>query len=290
MDLQQGLGYLRNGSPTLAIGPLVRALKRQPGQLRVAGALATAALLSGDVALARRTLLDYTSDHPQSAAGWRLAAQLEWRLGAYRQAVDALRRGLRQLPCCEMLLRQLDLYEAAIERRPAAKSPPPSSPGQDLLESAVLSPATLDALLDRADPKDDRPLLLALAGCLERLLARQPNHADRHLALARIHAQLGDDLAALKACDAALLLNPQYVQALRLRTSLLSRAGRYQEALGCLRILLGRGLNWPDLHVEAAQLEQQLGNPQRARAHLYQALQQNPDYRPAHELLGKCAA
>src|SRR4051812_16031318 len=80
LPLEEGLDHLRAGRFDHAVVALRIALQRGPGRFAAVRGLATAFVLSDDAKAARLLLDTYTTDQPMSAEGWRLAAQLEWKL------------------------------------------------------------------------------------------------------------------------------------------------------------------------------------------------------------------
>jgi uncharacterized protein HemY len=61
--------------------------------------------------------------------------------------------------------------------------------------------------------------------------------------------------AALLSVQRALRANPRYVEAHRLRATLLDKLGQTDAAIAILRMLVKQGANWPDLHEQIAQLD-----------------------------------
>src|SRR2546423_13193829 len=80
LPLEEGLEQLRGGRCQRAIAALRQALRREPGRFAAVRGLASAYLLGGRPASAQKLLDGYTTQHPMAAEGWRLSAQLEWKL------------------------------------------------------------------------------------------------------------------------------------------------------------------------------------------------------------------
>lgn len=113
LPLEQGLMQLRAKRYDAAIASLRVALRREPGRFAAARGLATAYLLGGKPKLARATLEAFTAEQPMAGEGWRLAAQLEWKLSDRARAIEILYAGLKRLPNSQMLHRQLAGFLAA---------------------------------------------------------------------------------------------------------------------------------------------------------------------------------
>lgn len=113
LPLEQGLEQLRAGRFDQAIASLRVALRREPGRFAAARGLATACLLGGKPKLARKTLESFTAEQPMAGEGWRLAAQLEWKLCDRNRAINILYAGLKRLPHSQILHRQLAVFLAA---------------------------------------------------------------------------------------------------------------------------------------------------------------------------------
>lgn len=113
LPLEEGLEHLKAGRLDHAVVALRIALQREPGRFAAVRGLATAFVMSDDARSARLLLDSYTTDHPMSAEGWRLAAQLEWKLNQRPRAVEILYAGLKRLPHSGILHRQLAVFLAA---------------------------------------------------------------------------------------------------------------------------------------------------------------------------------
>src|SRR5258706_8706416 len=112
-DYEAGIAHLAAGRWQEAVASLRSAHRREPGRLAIVRALATALLQVSDDRAARRALADFTIDNPMCAEGWRLAAQLEWKLNQYDEAMIVLARGLERLPNSQALHRQTALFWGA---------------------------------------------------------------------------------------------------------------------------------------------------------------------------------
>ena len=51
------------------------------------------------------------------AEGWRLAAQLEWKMGKYDEAMAVLERGMEFLPYSGILQKQLGVFWGALGKQ-----------------------------------------------------------------------------------------------------------------------------------------------------------------------------
>jgi tetratricopeptide (TPR) repeat protein len=266
-----------------------------------ARALVTACLHGGAVAEARRVIATFTNDHPMCAEGWRLAAQLEWKLGQYDQAMQVLARGRERLPNSRALHRQTALFWQARQNAEAAAphlqrgaaEPVSAARDADWLDRVAQDAGLLDGLLKAPATEQgdtDRTMWQALAARIEALLESQPDHADRHLALARVRLRLDDLAAAMRSVARALRANPDYVNAQRLRATILGRMGKHDAAIEIVKSLIARGHDWADLHYQLAQLQRERGRDAEARMHLYSAIRVNPQFAEAKDLLERWAA
>jgi predicted Zn-dependent protease len=328
LPLEEGLAHLRASRFDHAIVALRLALQREPGRFAAIRGLATAYLLSGEPKLARRAMENFTAGHPMSAEGWRLAAQLEWKLNYRARAVEILYAGLKRLPLSQVLHRQLAVFLAAEGKlaeaamhvgdqadsggvadylaaaggvsgkmpAPTAASKTPAAAGADpdWLDQIAQDPILLQAILLPLSAKlsdEARQMLQGIEWKLARLLEAQPNHADRQLLLARLQARLDAIPAAMLSLQRALRANPSLVEAHRLKSRLHARIGEIDQAIAILQDLLNRGFaSWPDIHYEMAELERQRGRTGEARSHLYTAIRLNPDFEAARDLLERMAA
>src|SRR4051812_46461510 len=188
-ELEAGFACLSKGEWTGAIGHFLAAIRRQPGDLKVVRALATAHLRVGNPAEARRVLAEFTLGFPLAAEGWRLAALLEWKLGQCTDAVRVIDRGLERLPLSDVLHRQRGLFLGAMGDSSESAPDLNRSTGRtspDWLDRVAQDPALLDGVMRVASGRGDVPVLRELAERLARLIEAQPGHADRHAALARL--------------------------------------------------------------------------------------------------------
>jgi tetratricopeptide (TPR) repeat protein len=324
LPLEEGLEHLKLGRYDHAIVALRLALQREPGRFAAVRGLATAYLLGGEPKAARRVLETFTAEHPMAGEGWRLAAQLEWKLSYRTRAVEILYAGLKRLPLSQMLHRQLAVFLAAEGKTAEAaqhvgsggskvaeyvaaangevaalpepapmKLAPVTSCDHDWLDQIAEDPVLLNAILaplSTALTDQSRQMLQAIEWKLARLLEAQPNHADRQLLLARLQARLDMVPAAMLSLQRAMRANPNLAAVHRLKSELHARIGEVDQAIEILKDLLKRGLAWPDVHFEIAELERQRGRDAEARSHLYSAIRINPDFEQARDLLDRMAA
>jgi predicted Zn-dependent protease len=296
-EFETGIAHLAAGRWPEAVASLHSANRREPGCLAIVRALATALLQVGDNCAARRALADFTIDNPMCAEGWRLAAQLEWKLNQYDQAMTVLARGLERLPNSQTLHRQTALFWGARGKLESSTlitghctQNDESSADPDFLDRVVQDPKLLATLLDLPDDAGDLAILRTVETRLAALLACQPNHADRHFALARVQLKIGSLPAALRSVQQAMLINPHYLEAHRLHATILGKQGEHAAAIEVLKSLLRNGCHWPDIHLQIAELEKAAGHADQARAHLYSAIYLNPRFEQAKQLLERWAA
>jgi hypothetical protein len=227
-EIEAGFACLNAGEWTEAIRHLSAALRRQPGDLRIVRALATAHLRAGHPAAARRVLADFTLACPLAAEGWRLAALLEWKLCQSTEAVRVIERGLERLPMSDVLQRQRALFVGAVEGSAEAGSELRGSrdAAPDWLDRVAQDPALLDGVMRVAPGRGDVPVLRELAERVGRLVEAQPGHADRHVALARLRLSVGDRMGARVSVERALAVNPYYAEARRMQMELRGTSDR----------------------------------------------------------------
>jgi predicted Zn-dependent protease len=311
LPLEQGLDHLRARRYEAAIVSLRAALRREPGRFAAVRGLATAYLLAGKSNSARKVLEKFSTEHPVAGEGWRLAAQLEWKLNYRPRAMEILNAGLKRLPHSQMLHRQLAVFLAADGKfdeaaghtledaaNRVAKTPPThvatSERDQDWLDQIAADPVLLGAILSSNEPPtltpESREMLRNIEWKLARLLEAQPHHADRQLLLAKLQARLDDVPAAMLSLQRALRANPNLIEAHRLIANLHGRIGQTDQAIAALQSLLRRGLSWPDIHFEIAEFERQRGCAAEARSHLYSAIRLNPRFEQAKQMLDRMAA
>jgi tetratricopeptide (TPR) repeat protein len=313
LPLEEGLEHLRACRFDRAIMSLRQAVHREPGRFAAVRGLVTAHVLSGEPRRARQILATFTTDYPMCLEGWRLAAQLEWKLNEPQRAVEILRTGLERLPAAADLRRQLAIFLSAEGRHAEAaaltgekknvwvlnavggkQDESSSKMDEDWFDQIAQDPMLINAVLTSTEQSTDDPatiqVLTAITAKVAALVQAQPRHADRHLLLARLQAALNDLPAALESVERAVALNANLREAHQFHASLLSRMGEPEQALEKLKAVSKRGTSWPDMLYQIAELEQKLGQPSEARSHLYSAIRLNPRFTRAHELLERCAA
>jgi predicted Zn-dependent protease len=327
LEFDHGVALLSARDWPAAVAALGRAVRREPTRLAAVRALATACLQAGQPDEARRALAAFTIDNPLCAEGWRLAAQFEWKAAQYDAAMDLLARGLEKLPHSQILHRQTALFWGArgkleISARHAARAadvgaaadavekyvaaaqgtqpaggplfqtplPTAAAVAADWFDRVAQDPRLLDTLLNLGTDANDADMLKGLETKLAALLESQPYHADRQLALARLQVKLEMWPAAMLSVQRALRANPAYVDAKRLRATILGRTGEFDQAIAALESLIAGGLDYPDLHLQVAELHRQRGRADEARGHLYSAIRLNPGFARAREMLERIAA
>ncbi len=97
---------------------------------------------------------------------------------------------------------------------------------------------------------------------------------------------------AINYARQAIQINPSYVQALLQMGKLCGQEGRHSEATKCLKQAIACGADFPDVHFSIAEvmLRGKAAPPATVRKHLNRALQLNPYYTPAAEVLASMAA
>lgn len=296
------MGHLKAGRWGEAIVLLRGAVAREPGRLAAARGLASAYLQVKDEEGARGVLRELTMQMPMCAEGWRLAAQLEWKLGQYDAAMKILGTGLELLPHSEVLNRQKSLFWGA--RGKEESNPRNEFRGlsgmregsgtrverdSDFLDRLAQDMRLLETVLN-SPGEGDLGMLTELEFKLARMLENQPYHADRQLGLAKLQVKIGSIGAAMLSVQRALAGNANYVEALRLKATILGKMGEVDAAIGVLEGLIRRGMDWADLHYQVAELENLRGKKSEARSHLYSAIRVNPKFERAKEMLERCAA
>jgi tetratricopeptide (TPR) repeat protein len=297
-EFEDGLAHLRAGRWEAAVGCLRVAARREPGRVAIAQALATACLCANDPQGARDAVRNLTLEAPMCAEAWRLAAQLEWKLGKYDQAMSVLARGLEQLPHSAILQKQTALFwgargkmENAAGRWGAIRADDVPAPREgDWLDRVAMDSKMLESVLNSPDSADDLDMLKSLETKLSALLKSQPYHADRQVGLARLQVKIGALHAGMESVQRALRANPEYIEAVRLRATILGKLGEYDAAIEVLESLIRRGMDWADIHCELAQMQKARGRAEEARSHLYSAIRVNPGFERAKQMLEKWAA
>jgi tetratricopeptide (TPR) repeat protein len=94
----------------------------------------------------------------------------------------------------------------------------------------------------------------------------------------------------MESVQRALRANPEYIEAVRLRATILGKLGEYDAAIEVLESLIRRGMDWADIHCELAQMQKARGRAEEARSHLYSAIRVNPGFERAKQMLEKWAA
>jgi tetratricopeptide (TPR) repeat protein len=293
------MAHLAAGRWGAAAEALRTANQREPGRLAVVRALATACLHGGDERGARRAVGQFVLDNPMCAEGWRLAAQLEWKLNQYDEAMAVLARGLERLPNSAALHRQTALFwgargkleHAALHADRVGAGSDKTAAHPDYLDRVAQDPKLLASVLEVSGQDDaNLEMLREVERKLSALLQSQPHHADRQLALARLQVRIDELPAAMLSVQRALRASPKFVEAHRLRASILGKLGEHEQAIEILKTLIREGSNWADIHFQAAELQKARGRAEEARSHLHSAIRLNPEFREAKQLLERGAA
>jgi len=326
-EFDEGLAHLAGENWLEAVSCLRAALRREPGRLAIVRALATAYLMSGDDVAARRVVGTFTTEQPMCDQGWRLAAQLEWKLGQRESAIKITRRGLELMPNSPSLHRQMALLTGALGRAADStrhagrasevsriepwisaisgragdaaemfKTPKPAgnagkSLDPDFFDRVVQDAKLLEGLINLPEGEEaDLEMLRRIEFRLAKLVESQPHHADRQLLLAKLQQRIGAIPAATLSVQRAIKANPMFTQAHRLHATLLAGAGDVDGAILILQKLVARGIDWPDLHVQLAELHEKRGQGDAARMSLYSAIRSNPEFAQAQKMLARRAA
>jgi len=328
-EFDEGLAHLAGENWLEAVSCLRAALRREPGRMGIVRALATAYLHSGDAAAARRVVGNFNTEQPMCDLGWRLAAQLEWKMGQRDKAIKITQRGLELLPNSPVLHRQMALLrgalgQAAESSRHAGRASevsriepwisaiggragdasemlqPTKSAGNvgksldpDYFDRVVQDAKLLEGLINLPageGAEADLEMLRRIEFRLAQLVESQPQHADRQLLLAKLQQRIGAIPAATLSVQRAIKANPMFTQAHRLHATLLANAGDIDGAILILQKLVARGIDWPDLHVQLAELHEQRGQGEAARMSLYSAIRSNPEFAQARKMLDRRAA
>jgi tetratricopeptide (TPR) repeat protein len=322
-EFDEGVARLAAGEWAAAVALLRRAVRREPSRLAAVRALATACLRADEVDEGRAALAEFTMDHPMCAEGWRLAAQYEWKTAQYGAAMEILARGLEHLPHSKILHRQTALFWGArgkleTSARHAARAadagpvdayvaaargtgpgdgalfqtplPAAAAVAADWFDRVAQDPRLLETLLNLPGDEGDVEILRGLENKLAALLESQPYHADRQLGLARLQVKLEMWSAAMGSVQRALRANPRYVEAKRLRATILGKVGEFDRAIEAIEDLIAGGLDYPDLHLQVAEMQRARGRADEARGHLYSAIRLNPGFERAREMLERLAA
>lgn len=292
-EFEKGLAQLAAGQWAAAVKSLRAAAQREPARLAVARALATACIHMNDADGARQAVRSLTLNAPMCAEAWRLAAQLEWKLGRYDDAMAILARGTEHLPHSQILQRQTSIFWGARGKLETVKpqpAPAQRTPGEDWLDRVAQDTRLLESILSSPESQNDQPMLQSLAAKLAALLEDQPHHADRQLGLARLQLKIGQLPEAMQSAQRALRANPNYIQAHRLKATILGKMGEYDQAIQILETLIKRGTDWADVHYQLAELQKAKGQNAQARSHLYSAIRLNPKFEQARVMLEKVAA
>ncbi|MFP3936768.1 MAG: tetratricopeptide repeat protein [Phycisphaerae bacterium] len=162
--------------------------------------------------------------------------------------------------------------------------------GSELARYVAEEPDFVEAFLALPQSDADGQLFGLLAEVLDTALKEHPNYADLHRNTSRVLTRLGRYDEALAHAYRAVDINPRYLSARLDLAQLLQRAGRSEEALENLQRVVSGGGDWPDVHYLTARLLTDRRDIERARRHLHRALELNPNYREASEELENLAA
>ncbi|MFB3892677.1 MAG: tetratricopeptide repeat protein [Phycisphaerae bacterium] len=210
-----------------------------------------------------------TQINPEYSPAVRQLADAYERGGKLDKAREILVRGVARMPldapahgCLAAVLWKLDHREEAIAEM------------QQAIRRDAESDWAWDTLVSWGDKTDQPELATRLA---RELISRKPGLTASWMALAR-HARNVSIDERLKAIDKAISLSPHSVDAYEFRASLLSSAGRYDEAVASCRPA-GFGDHVPvTLRGREACIEADRGNLPGAIEKMKAVLQEDPTY------------
>jgi tetratricopeptide (TPR) repeat protein len=117
-------------------------------------------------------------------------------------------------------------------------------------------------------------------------LERAPRYADLHYQMGLLLGACGRDDDALLSFRRALEINPGYTSARLSEAGVLFALEQWQAARDAYDQVLAAGLVSSDIHLHVGQIEDKLGNPERAAAAYREALRLNPREAEAYYLIG----
>lgn len=244
--------------------------------------------------LARAVEADCTNGEARYYHGLALAAS-----GDARSAVRSLRRAFELRPNDLMLGYQLAFAAKVAVRsgegiaiRPPEHSlgPPSGSELRQLAQYVAGEPDFIAAFVALPATRIDTELFGALLGVVRMALVDHPEFADLHFHCSQILGRLGRREDALRQARQAVRINPRYVRALVQLATLCTELDRPDEAMGYLEQAIDAGADFADVHCMAGELMTRCNRTEKARRHLLRALQLNPRYVKAAELLSGIAA
>lgn len=158
---------------------------------------------------------------------------------------------------CEEIARAIECYEAAQSR-----------PGRSACEAAERLAAIHLA-------SGDYPLACERLAWLADV---RPEEFCVRMELAGALAAMGDQKAAIRAYEDAILLEPDHWEVHKDLAATLESEGRHSEALAEVRLVLDEQPHFADLHLRAARLSARLEDRDSALSHADGALEINPRY------------
>ena len=216
-------------------------------------------------------------------------------------AIDAVRsfqRAFELRPCDLIVARQLATAAAAAERQgrhfvlhlPEEPATWEGSEVRQLAGYVAAEPESLDAYLSLPESPVDQELFGTLAGVVQMALVAHGGYADLHHYCSRTFDRLGRPEEAIEHAEAAIEINPSYVQALLHLGRLYARRGRFAEAVTLVSRAIACGADWPDVHCLTGEIMVRLDMSAEARKHFERALQLNAGYARAAEAISRLAA
>lgn len=198
--------------------------------LRVAGSLACAALAINAPSLQAQPFTPTQSD--------QVLERLPVTSRQYSSELQALQTAIRRNPeqieiAVELARRYMQLGHERADPRFAGYAQAALQPWWDEAE-----PPT-DVLVLRAMLRQRRHAFAAAMADLDRVLARNPRHAQARLSRASLHELRGDYTAAMQDCQALERIAPPLVAA-SCQASVAARSGKAQEAFEQLKAIIAR--------------------------------------------------
>jgi len=161
---------------------------------------------------------------------------------------------------------------------------------EQLARIVAADPDFVDAFLSLSQRDVNREVLSLLFQTLERVLERQPEHAELRFHCARVLDRLGRADAAIAENERAVAIDPGYTRALIELGRLYRRTNRSADAVARLEAALKAGADYADVHYHLGNLYRDLGQIKRARDSFRRALKLNQHYLAAHQALSTIEA
>lgn len=218
--------------------------------------------------------------------------------GDTRAALRAFQRAYELRPSDMVLAHRLALAakavaeqgEAVVVRLPEPESRPSASQMVHLARYVTVEGDFVDAFLALPPSDVDAELFGVLEAALQTAITRHGDYADLHLRASALLERMGRPDEAMGHARAAVKINGRYVRAHLHLGKLCAEAGLDDETLEHLEQAIGCGADWADVHCTAAELLRSRGRTAEASRHLKRALQLNPRYQRAADVMASLAA